>query len=135
MSFRKKVTVLRTSGGYYDNDGMWHDGTSEEITIFASVQPLNYDEKAQYSTLAPEGATEYRAVKLYSNVALNPAKQELNGSTMQEADVVLWRGRQYKVVLCEDWQSDVINHYHMVAWEIEPKEVESDEDNDTEVSP
>lgn len=135
MSFRKKVTVLRTIGGYFDNDGFWHDGTSEEITIFASVQPLNYDEKAQYSTLAPEGATEYRAVKLYSNVALNPAKQALDGTTMQEADVVLWRGRQWKVVLCEDWQSDVINHYHMVAWEIEPKEVESDEDNDTEVSP
>ena len=135
MSFRKKVTVLRTIGGYFDNDGFWHDGTSEEITIFASVQPLNYDEKAQYSTLAPEGATEYRAVKLYSNTALMPAKQALDGSTMQEADVVLWRGRQYKVVLCEDWQSDVINHYHMVAWEIEPKEVESDEDNDTEVSP
>lgn len=135
MSFRKKITVLRTIGGYFDNDGFWHDGTSEEITIFASVQPLNYDEKAQYSTLAPEGATEYRAVKLYSNVALNPAKQELDGSTMQEADVVLWRGRQYKVVLCEEWQSDVINHFHMVAWEIEPKEVESDENNDTEVSP
>ena len=135
MSFRKKITVLRTIGGYFDNDGMWNDGTSEEITIFASVQPLNYDEKAQYSTLAPEGATEYSAVKLYSNVALKPAKQALDGSTMQEADVVLWRGRQYKVVLCEDWQSDVINHYHMVAWEIEPKEVEPDEDNDTEVSP
>jgi hypothetical protein len=106
---------------------MWHDGTSEEMTISASVQPLNADERSQYSTLAPEGATEFRAVKIYSNTALRPAKQALpDGTGTEEADIVLWRGRQYKVVLCEEWQSNVINHFRMIAWEIQPKEVEPD---------
>lgn len=126
-SFRRPITVLRISGGYIDNDGMWNDGTSEEMTISASVQPLNADERSQYSTLAPEGATEFRAVKIYSNTALRPAKQALpDGTGTEEADIVLWCGRQYKVVLCEEWQSNVINHFHMIAWEIQPKEVEPD---------
>lgn len=129
-SFRQKLTVLRANGGHYDNDGMWQDGSSEELTVYASVQPLNADERSQYSTLAPEGAAEYRAVKLYSNVPLKPAKQSEDGAELSDADIVLWRGRKWRIVLCEDWQSNVINHYHMVAWEVQTYAAD-----DTQVSP
>jgi hypothetical protein len=68
--------------------------------------------------MLPEGATNYNAVKIYSNTALQVEKQEQDGNAGQEADVLLWRGKRYKVVNCEEWQSNVISHFRMVAWEV-----------------
>ena len=118
MSFRTKQTVERVTGGYYDDDGMWHDGEAETIEIIASVQPLNSDERAQYVEMLPEGATNYNAVKIYSNTALRIQKQAQGDIAGQEADVLLWRGKRYKIVSCEEWQSNVISHFRMVGWEI-----------------
>ena len=129
-SFRKKQDILRYTGGYYDEDGIWQDGSYETITIYASVQPLNAEEKQQYSNLAPEGAAEYRAVKIYSDSQLIPAHQETGEINMEEADILVWRGRKYKVCMCEEWQSDVINHFRMIAWE-----VDVDATSNTEISP
>ena len=117
-SFRRKQTVQRITGGYYDDDGMWNEGTAEEFTIMASVQPLNADEKSQYTDMQPEGATNYNAVKIYSSTPLQVEKQAEGDNAGQEADILLWRGRRWKVVNCEEWQSDVINHFRMVAWEV-----------------
>lgn len=128
--FRRKIDVIRPTAGAYNDDGEWVDGTSETINVYASVQPLNADERAQYSTLAPEGASEYRAIKIYSNVPLIPAHQSTADTAMAEGDIVQWLGRQYRVVLCEEWQSNIISHYHMVAWE-----VDTHESGNTEVSP
>ena len=118
MSFRTKQTVERVTGGYYDDDGMWHGGDAETIEIIASVQPLNSDERAQYVEMLPEGATNYNAVKIYSNTTLQVEKQEQDGNAGKEADVLLWRGKRYKIVNCEEWQSNVISHFRMVAWEV-----------------
>ena len=117
MSFRTKQTVERVTGGYYDDDGMWHDGEAETIEIIASVQPLNSNERAQYVEMLPEGATNYNAVKIYSNTALQVEKQEQDGNAGQEADILLWRGKRYKIVNCEEWQSYVISLFRMVGWE------------------
>ena len=118
MGLRTKQTDERVTGGYYDDDGMWHDGEAETIEIIASVQPLNSDERAQYVEMLPDGATNYNAVKIYSNTALQVEKQEQDGNAGQEADILLWRGKRYKIVNCEEWQSNVISHFRMVAWEV-----------------
>lgn len=120
-SFRKSQTVRRYTGGFWDDNGEWNAGTYEEITISASVQPLNTQEVAQYTDMMPSGGVNFSAVKIYSNTPLFTDKQALpDGTLLQEADVLVWRDRLWKVVNREDWQSDVINHYRMVAWEIEP---------------
>lgn len=117
--FRKPCQVLRRSGGYYDDDGIWQEGTiSEELTIMASVQPMTLNIATQYSHLMPEGATTYNAVKAYSDTPLRMKKQETDSSPGQEADILLWRGRYWQVIFCEERQSDVINHYKMIAWEV-----------------
>lgn len=131
MSFRKKQTFLRVNGGYYDDDGIWQEGTPEEQTFLASVQPLNANEAQEYATLLKEGITQFNAVKIYSDTPLRPTKQELPDKTPSvEADILLWRGRKWKIVHLAEWQSDVINHYRMVAKEVEPSE-----GSDEEVSP
>lgn len=130
-SFRKPQQILRVSGGHYDEEGMWQPGeTVEEFSILASVQPMNLNETQQYSQLKPEGATSLKAVKIYSTEPLRAALQErADGTPGVEADILLWRGRRWKVVFCAEWQSDVINHYKMVAWEVEPSA-----DSDAEIS-
>ena len=113
MSFRTKQTIERVTGGYYDDDGVWHDGEAETLEIIASVQPLNANEKQ-----LPEGAVNYNSVKIYSNTPLQVEKQEQDDIAGQEADVLLWRGKRYKIVSCEEWQSNVISHFRMVGWEV-----------------
>ena len=119
-SFRKPQIVRRYTGGYWGDDGYWHDGAFEEITIMASVQPLNFEERAQYATVRPEGTSQFSAVKIYSNTLLRTAKQG-----EQEADILVWRGRLWKIAMPEEWQSDVINHYRMIGWEVEPSEADN----------
>ena len=131
-SFRKKQTIRRYVGGYYDDNGEWHPGGYEEQTILASVQPANHDE-AQF----PEGGTSFNAVKIYSDTPLKPNKQGLEyGMPHYEGDILVWRGRLWRIVQCHEWQSDVISHYKMIAWEIEPtEEAVPNEDGNSEVSP
>lgn len=129
MSFRTKQTVERITGGYFDDDGMWNTGTAETFEIMASIQPLNGDERAQYTNMLPEGATQYSAIKIYSNTQLQVEAQEQDGNNGTEADIVLWRNKRYKVVFCEEWQSNVISHFRMIAWE-----VGAYADSDSEVS-
>lgn len=127
-SFRKAQTVRRYSGGYWDDNGEWNDGTYEEVTIMASVQPLNVEELAQYAKLQPQGTSQFSAVKIYSNTLLGTAKQELpDGTILQEADILLWRGKEWKIVMPEEWQSGVIDHFRMIAWEVEPDAAGSEE--------
>lgn len=133
-SFRKPLTVLRYSGGYYDTDGYWQEGKAEEITIAASVQPLAAGEASHYTNVQPQGAFTSLMVALYSDEPFVPEKQGSTTDAMQEADIVLWQGRQMKVVHCEPWQNDVINHYRSIAQEIEELEAEDDTGNQ-EISP
>ena len=129
-SFRKPLTVLRTTGGYFDDDGYWHDGMTGEITISASVQPLESQAQRYYTQMLGEGAFTSLMVALYSDEPLLPEKQADGQRPMQEGDIVLWRDRRMKVIQCEPWQNDVINHYRSVAQEIEV--VESDSSEETE---
>lgn len=135
-NFWKSQTVHRYSGGYWDSNGEWNAGSYEEMTIMASVQPLNVQETQQNVDMMPEGGVEYSAVKIYSNTPLYTDKQALpDGTPLQEADVLVWGGRIWKVVNREDWQSGVISHYRMVAWEINPDRVPEPEPDDEEVEP
>lgn len=135
-SFRKPLTVLRTSGGYYDTDGYWHDGDVNEITISVSVQPMTAGEAKNYTRPESEGAFTSLLVALYSDVPFLPEKQAHGGRPAQEADIVFWLGRRLKIIQCEPWQNDVINHYRSVAQEIDEREEEvSDDTSDEEISP
>lgn len=117
-SFRKTHKFRRYTGGHYDSNGEWNPGSWEEMTILASVQPLGINEA---TLLRPEGASNLNAVKIYSDMPLHTDKQELeDGTSLVEADKLIWRGKLWKVVTCEAWQNDVINHYRMVAWEVGP---------------
>ena len=126
--FRKKHKVLRITGGDYDENGIWQEGAEEEFFIFASVQPLGLSDSDEYANLQPEGASRINAVKIYSNTPLNATKQALpDGTPGIDGDILVWRGKRWKVVGVREYQSDVINHYRMVAKEVEPYEGSNEE--------
>lgn len=113
MGFRKKFTIQRTSGGEYDDNGIWQKGETEEIEIMASVQPISLDE---YNQIFPEGIRTVNAVKIYTDTRLYPEKQ---GTPAQNADVLLYMDRKYKIITCHAYQSGVINHYKAYAQEVD----------------
>ena len=98
--------------------------------IRASVQPMTAGEAAHYTRPQSEGAFTSLLVALYSDEPFRPEKQANGARAAQEADVILWLGRRMKIIQCEPWQNDVINHYRSVAQEIEERE-ETEVDDDT----
>lgn len=127
-SFRKAVPYYRKTGGYWGTDGHWYPGTLTEYQIMASVQPLNTRDLIDATEMQPEGAEYVAMVHLYSDEPLLPEKQATDGRVLQEADIVVWRGSHWKVIRCDAWQNDVINHFKILAREVEP-----DENSDSDI--
>ena len=119
MGFRKKVTIRRTSGGAVGNDGVYVPGTAEEIVIRASVQPLNKDDRAQYTQVLAEGSRTANLLKMYTNYPVRTAKQAGEETGANEADVLAYLGRCWKVIMVDAYQSGVISHYKVVLQEVD----------------
>lgn len=110
MSFRKSVTMTRRTGGAHGEDGRWTPGTPEEISILASVQPLN---ARDYSEIQADGVRTRRAVKIYTDTELFPARPGIQ----READILNWRGARWEIVQCDPYQMGVISHFKAYALE------------------
>ena len=114
MFFNSTVTVTRNLAGHYNNDGYFVQGKSSTLTIQANVQPLNQREMAQYTAILPGGNRTAQLLKMYTNAFLNLDSQISNIT----ADVITWRNRDFKVVMLEEWQSNIISHYRYILQEI-----------------
>lgn len=114
MFFNSNLTVLRKSAGGYNDDGVFVDGVTTEITIAANVQPLNTRELSQYTQILPGGNRSALLVKVYSATPLLLDEQ----TTGQTADVIIWRNKAYKIVMQEQWQSNIISHYRYIGQEL-----------------
>ena len=115
MSFRKQVKVLRQSPGTYGDDGRYTRGTSSEMTIMASVQPLGSQERY---IVGQEGGRSVAHVKVYTNVYLRPQRASEAGTDGLDADIIEWQGRRFMVIQCDAYQSGVISHYRAYAKEV-----------------
>ena len=104
MNFRKPQTIKRKSDGEWVN-GRWVESGEVEATILASVQPLR---KGDYDMLENQmsGMKLKGAVRIYTNDVLNVAGDDLTGG-----DVLVWLGKNYRIVGVSEWQSGVISHY------------------------
>jgi|GEM_PF-966806 len=124
MSFRKPQTIYRKKNGFVNEEGYYNAGDFEEITIQASVQPLNL----KYVEVEPQGGRQANMLKVYTDVPLYPTKQATENSEVTEADVLLWKNRIFRCIDCEYFQSEVISHYKAIFQEIDfdeqyPKEI------------
>lgn len=123
MFFNSQVDVVRKNAGSYNDDGVWVDGTVDGKTettfkIIANVQPLNQRESEQYTQVLGFGNRTILLVKIYTNAELKLDEQ----TGTQKADVITWLGRDYKIAMKEEWQSNIINHYRYIGVEVNGSE-------------
>ena len=114
MFFNRKVQILRSASGSYDDDGNWQDGVQQTLDVIANVQPLNAREIEQYTSILAGGNRTISLVKVYTNAILLTDAQ----MTGQKADILLWLGKRYKIAMAEEWQSNIISHFRYIGVEV-----------------
>lgn len=114
MFFNSNITVMRRDIGSYSDDGYFTAGSVNSLTIAANVQPLNTRELSQYTQILQGGNRSAKLIKIYTATPLQLDSQ----TTGQTADVIVWLDARYKVVFCEEWQSNIISHYRYIAQEL-----------------
>ncbi len=117
-SFRTIHTIRRKITGAVNEDGCYDAGNYINLPVYASVQPVNLQEYTDYE---PQGGRTADLVKVYASVELYPMREGI------EADVLEWRGRLWRCIRCETWQSNVINHYKAIFREIDSDEGQAEE--------
>lgn len=93
---KRKHLVLRdsdTAGNGDWIDGEWVEAVSKPVEIIANIQPSTMSYKTQ---MLPTGEREKESIAIFSNDWLHVVR---TGSNPLEADIVLYRGAQWKVVL------------------------------------
>ena len=118
MFFNRKVQILRSASGSYDDDGNWQEGVQQTLDVVANVQPLNTREIEQYTSILTGGNRTISLVKVYTNAILLTDVQ----MTGQKADILVWRGKHYKIAMQEEWQSNIISHFRYIGVEVNQDE-------------
>ena len=121
MFFNRQVEILRSADGQYDEDGVWQEGTQQVLNVVANVQPLNERETEQYTQILAGGNRTISMVKVYTNAILLTDAQ----MTGQTADILVWRGKHYKIAMQEEWQSNIISHFRYIGVEVNQDEFNS----------
>ena len=118
MFFNRKVQILRSASGSYDDDGNWQEGAQQTLDVVANVQPLDTREFEQYTKILAGGNRPISMVKIYTNAILLMDAQ----MTGQKADNLLWLGKRYKIAMQEEWQSNIISHFRYIGVEVNQDE-------------
>ena len=117
--YRKPITVVRAKeAGFYDDNGNYvnHDDLYG-FTAYASVQPLNNNERRTLENNT-DGQRYSNVVKVYTDTELYPPLQDTPDKGQNVGDVIIWRGKHYAIVSCEPYQMDIISHYKCIAVEV-----------------
>lgn len=106
MSFRKPYTVKRKAAGTISN-GKFTDGTTTDVSITASVQPL----KPQDIQQLPEGRRNSKLYYVFTSTSLNTV-----GTANPDSIVI--GGETYEIDKKDSWQNGVINHYKYLVYKV-----------------
>ena len=93
------ITVRSFPAGAYVS-GYWSQGAPVETPPTAVVQPSTPKEVEQL----PEEERTKEAITVYTR---NPLKTS-DVSSQDQSDVILWDGREWKVMISEDWTAQAM---------------------------
>ena len=97
---KRKHLILRdsdTAGNGEWADGEWIEAIQVPLEIYANIQPSTLSYRTQ---MLPSGEREKEAIAIFSNDWLHVTR---TGDNPLEADIVLYRGAQWKVVVCKPY--------------------------------
>lgn len=103
-------------------DGEWIPSVTEEITIYANIQPSTLSYRTQ---MLPSGDREKEAIAIFSNDWLHIAR---TGSKPIKADTILYRGAHWEVVVSKPYQN-FGEHCEALAIKVDDTIVERDNGN------
>lgn len=105
---RKTLNIKQFAAGVYNGTtGLWVEGASTTGTITASVQPL----RGKEMEMLPEARRESQAYKLYTDTQLFT----VDTTTNKNPDQVQINGDWHEVLIVEDWQNEILNHYKVIV--------------------
>lgn len=99
------VPITQKNLGRHVN-GRWEGGIEHTISREVNVQPLKYHEIMQM----PESDRTKEWIVLYSAEEMNTSQEPV-----KEADVVLWQGKEFKIMKVRHWQMGVLDHWEAHA--------------------
>jgi len=109
-SLRKPLKVKRVATGSYVS-GEWVDGTVSEITIHASVQPMNANDLQSL----PENRRAEGGFKLFSDERFQTVSEG-----ERNPDIVEIEGEDYEIASCDPWKNGLIEHHKSLAVRVQP---------------
>ena len=110
MSFRKKFTVKRKSAGTF-LDGVFTEGATQDIDIYASAQPVKPEDVQQFDF----GRRNSKYMTLTTNTKLYVVRQATDTTSAINPDVVVIDGEEFNVDKEEVWQNGIIPHYRYLV--------------------
>lgn len=101
--------TLRTFGQGNHVDGLWQEPSQSDATIKASVQPANGDDLLQL----PESERSSEVLVAYT---LEPIYISAADDDLRPSDIIIYDGREYKVIHVGDWHNPGANlkHYRSI---------------------
>lgn len=107
--FRKIISCIGKTGGTFNADGVWVEGTETPFEIVGDIQSLSTYEISQL----PEGRRLSKSFRIFSET-------KLNGIGNENPDIVLIDGERYEVLATYPHQEhNVIDHYKMIIQKAE----------------
>lgn len=107
FGFRKTVRLRRRNVGAWLK-GVYTEGSSEDMDILASIQPMNSGERMR---LLPEARRQSESAVVYTTVELhaaNPPKQ-INADS-----IIMEDGSEFEVLSVEAWPYGGLAHFKAV---------------------
>jgi len=93
-------------------DGRWVAAATGDVSIVASVQPMNHHE----ALLLPEGWRDRGAIKIYTATELRAA----NPDAKTKGDQIVYQGFNWEVQTVDPWdEAKDIPHFKCIALKVE----------------
>ena len=109
-AFRQRLVVTRKDGGTFAANGLYEEGSDQQLAIYASVQPAS----GEVMQSLPEAQRTSSAYSLYSDALLRVAHQA-SGTVADTLDVL---GVTHTVVRRQQWGNGVLSHYYYLVVEV-----------------
>ena len=105
-----KLDLYRSvgSGDYSDATGEWVPSPRSKLKIEANVQPMKHSQTLQMQ--------EAERTKEWINIrSKDEIRKAAEGSDGNDADVIIYCGKQFKVMGVCVYRMGVLDHYHAIA--------------------
>jgi len=98
----------KKAGGSYVK-GQWVPGKPSDTDFYSSWQPAS----GKTLELLPEGKRSREVYRCFAPIHLDITSADDHGD--QEADQIIWEGKEYEVTTAAKWNNGLISHWDLLC--------------------